>query len=141
MRTQFLPFYNKMLAYYRKAGKKLDLPFYFTQNELELLLFLYLNPDVDTPKRIARASGMAPTLITRSSESLLRKQCVLQIQDQKDRRIFHLEINKENQEMIEAVKKIYYEFIGGLTAGISKEYLEIFHLVMNEMSKNLEHMV
>lgn len=140
MSTQFLPFYNKMLAYYRRAGKNLELPFYFTQNEMELLLFLYLNPKVDTPKRIAEASGMAPTLITRSSDSLLKKACICQIQDKRDRRIYHLKINADNQKMIDAVKKIYNEFIEGLTRGIPKEKMEVFHEVMGRMKENMERM-
>ena len=59
-----------------------------THNEFEILVFLQENLEYNTAKDIVEFSGLSKGLISRSIESLLKKEMLSIKKDDKDKRIF-----------------------------------------------------
>ena len=63
-----------------------------TQNEIDVLLFLYNNSPLDTARDIARYRAMSKSMISKSVDSLYRKGYLSYEIDEIDKRCIHLKI-------------------------------------------------
>ena len=69
----FLVFNWKLKKVYEKMFYQLTEELQLTQNEIDVLLFLYNNSPLDTARDIARYRAMSKSMISKSVDSLYRK--------------------------------------------------------------------
>lgn len=111
-----------------------------THNEFEILVFLQENLEYNTAKDIVEFSGLSKGLISRSIESLLKKEMLTIKKDDKDKRIVRLYISNSAIETIDLLNKISNEFCRLLLEGLKDEELIAFDNILNKMIKNLNNL-
>lgn len=111
-----------------------------THNEFEILVFLQENLEYNTAKDIVEFSGLSKGLISRSIESLLKKDMITIKKDENDKRVFRLYISKSAEETISILNKISNEFCRLLLKGLQDEELIAFDSILNKMIKNLNNL-
>lgn len=111
-----------------------------THNEFEILVFLQENLEYNTAKDIVEFSGLSKGLISRSIESLLKKEMLIIKKDEKDKRIVRLYISDSAIETIDVLNKVSNEFCKLLLEGLKEEELAAFDNILNKMIKNLNNL-
>lgn len=111
-----------------------------THNEFEILVFLQENLEYNTAKDIVEFSGLSKGLISRSIESLLKKEMLIIKKDEKDKRIVRLYISDSATKTIDVLNKISNEFCKLLLEGLKEEELISFDDILNKMIKNLNNL-
>lgn len=111
-----------------------------THNEFEILVFLQENLEYNTAKDIVEFSGLSKGLISRSIESLLKKEMLTIKKDDKDKRIVRLYISDSAIETIDLLNKISNEFCRLLLEDLKDEELIVFDNILNKMIKNLNNL-
>lgn len=111
-----------------------------THNEFEILVFLQENLEYNTAKDIVEFSGLSKGLISRSIESLLRKEMLTIKKDDKDKRLVRLYISNSAIETINFLNKISNDFCKLLLEGLKDEELISFDNILNKMIKNLNNL-
>lgn len=139
MEKRYIVSFMKALAHYRSSCNRKMKKFQLTQNETYLLIFLLRNPEINTAKEISGYIGMSKSLICRATDSLVRHGYLEAVRDEKDHRVYHLMINRENEELCRALKDWSDGFSQTLVEGILPEELVIFQRVLDHMIENLNH--
>ncbi|EGT3616674.1 MarR family transcriptional regulator [Clostridium perfringens] len=111
-----------------------------THNEFEILVFLQENLEYNTAKDIVEFSGLSKGLISRSIESLLKKEMLTIKKDEKDKRIVRLYISNSATKTIDVLNKISNEFCKLLLEDLKEEELISFDDILNKMIKNLNNL-
>ena len=112
-----------------------------TRNELDVILFLYNNPDRDRASDIATHRGMAKSHVSLSVTTLEDKGLLRRRTDPADRRTVHLELVGDAEYIAsqgrEAQKVFFSRIYAGLTAGEIQTWTRIIEKV-NDNIANLE---
>lgn len=111
-----------------------------THNEFEILVFLQENIEYNTAKDIVDFFGLSKGLISRSIESLLKKDMLIIKKDKKDKRVFRLYISDSTKETMHVLNKISNEFCKLLLENLQDEELLYFDSILNKMIKNLNNL-
>lgn len=112
----------------------------FTANEVIVLMFLS-NPDnapMDTATEIAYYRNISKGLIARSVESLTQRGFLAQTRDQNDRRIVHLRLTAQSDEISRRLGECRRDFISRIQQGMSLEDRELFQRVSKTFARNLD---
>ncbi len=96
-----------------------------THNEFEILVFLQENLEYNTAKDIVEFSGLSKGLISRSIESLLKKEMLSIKKDDKDKRIFRLYISPSANETLNVLNKVSNRFFKLLLEDLKDDINEI----------------
>ncbi|WP_300350892.1 MarR family winged helix-turn-helix transcriptional regulator [Clostridium sp.] len=111
-----------------------------THNEFEILVFLQENLEYNTAKDIVEFSGLSKGLISRSIESLIKKDMLTISKDEKDKRVFRLYISSSAKETMNVLNSISNEFCKLLLEGLQDRELLAFDIILNKMIKNLNNL-
>ncbi|MDZ4992245.1 MarR family transcriptional regulator [Clostridium perfringens] len=136
----FLVSFTKAKKTYKKFISPILNELGLTHNEFEILVFLQENLEYNTAKDIVEFSGLSKGLISRSIESLLKKEMLTIKKDDKDKRIVRLYISDSAIETIDVLNKISNEFCKLLLEGLKDEELIAFDNILNKMIKNLNNL-
>lgn len=136
----FLVSFTKAKKTYKKFISSTLNDLGLTHNEFEILVFLQENLEYNTAKDIVEFSGLSKGLISRSIESLLKKDMLTIKKDEKDKRIFRLYISESATETMAILNKISNEFCKLLLEGLQEEELIAFDSILNKMIKNLNNL-
>lgn len=105
---------------------------------LDVLLFLYNNPEWDTANDVVRIRGIAKSYVSKSIDELVTKGFIKSELDSKDRRKNHLKLLPPSlvvvREGVEAQEKFAMELIKGVT----KEEKESFERIVGKVQNNLK---
>lgn len=108
-----------------------------TQNEIDVLLFLYNNGPLNTASDIARYRAMSKSMISKSVDSLYRKGCLSYEIDEIDKRCIHLKIEPMAIPIVKKLHEVQKEFFAILTCNITEEEYKAMETVLNKMYKNI----
>lgn len=133
----FLIFNWKLKKAYEKVFHELIEEFKLTQNEIDVLLFLYNNAPLDTASDIARYRAMSKSMISKSVDSLYRREYLLYETDSMDKRCIHLKISSVAKPIIERLYQIQKDFFTTLTSNITEEEYKAMETVLNKMYDNI----
>lgn len=97
----------------------------FSPNEINILIFLYNNPTIDTSSQLYVVLGVSKGLVSRSIDSLLKKGYLKSYIDSKDKRIQHLVLTDQVEPIIERVKSIKDNINKLILMNIPKEDIAI----------------
>lgn len=101
-----LSYFNQIRKFYGNELNRRLKDENFSPNEISILILLSHNKTIDTCGDIRMILGVSKGLISRSIDSLIKKNMIESVVDKKDKRIHRLCLTKESYSVIE---KINYE--------------------------------
>lgn len=109
-----------------------------TKNEVIVLLFLSNHHPLDTAKDIIKYRGISKAHASKSIEHLIQKGYLTSCCDASDRRIQHLQITPDTQDIIQKINCVRNHFLENLLNGLSKEQLATLKMITQTIQKNSE---
>jgi len=123
---------------YGKALEPLCRKWELTRNELDILLFLYNNPEFDRAADIVSRRGIAKSHVSMSVASLEERGALTRRFDPTDRRQAHLELTELGQEIAGEARAVQHSYFSGLYQGVTEEELEIWREITQKVCDNIE---
>lgn len=123
---------------YGKALEPLCRKWELTRNELDILLFLYNNPEFDRAADIVSRRGIAKSHVSMSVASLEERGALTRRFDPTDRRQAHLELTEQGQEIAGEARAVQHSYFSGLYQGVTEEELEIWREITQKVCDNIE---
>ena len=116
--------------------KKWDL----TRSEVDVLLFLYNNPDFDRAADIVTRRGMTKSHVSMSVGSLADGGLLERLYSPVDRRTAHLRLLREGERIAEEAREAQRQFFAQLYRGVSQEELEVWNAITQRVCQNIENL-
>jgi len=123
---------------YGKALEPLCRKWELTRNELDILLFLYNNPEFDRAADIVSRRGIAKSHVSMSVASLEERGALTRRFDPEDRRQAHLELTEQGQEIAGEARAVQHGYFSGLYQGVTEEELEVWREITQKVCDNTE---
>ena len=111
-----------------------------TRNELDVLLFLYNNPEFDRAADIASRRGMAKSHVSLSVSALEGKGLLRRRMDPEDRRAVRLELMGEAVDIACQGRAAQTAFFGRIYAGLTEEEIVVWTRVAEKVSRNIANL-
>jgi MarR family transcriptional regulator for hemolysin len=111
-----------------------------TKNELDVLLFLYNNPEFDRAADIVAHRGMTKSHVSLSVSNLEGRGLLTRREDPEDRRAVHLILSGEGRTIAEAGREYQVSFFGAMFEGLSREELLQLQDLMDRIRENIKRM-
>lgn len=108
----------------------------FTPNEINILILLSNNKSIDTSSQITMMLNVSKGLVSRSMESLIRKELIVCIPDEKDKRIQRIKLSENATPVIKRIHKEMKEINEELLISVSEEEIK---QMKDTMSKIVEY--
>lgn len=135
--TELLKLIHSMKKLYDNLCMDVMKTYGLTRSELDILLFLHNNPDNDSARDIVEKRGLSKSHASMGIEKLIQKGCLKAVQDEKDKRRYHLYLLELSQPMIKDGLKAQQCFMDILFKDVSKDDLECMKHVLKQMSENM----
>lgn len=136
--TELLKMVYSMKKLYDHLCLEVTKKYQLTRSELDILLFLHNNPDYDTAKDIVEKRGLTKSHASMGIESLIQKNCIEAIQDQKDKRKYHLYLLPFSKEIIQDGLQVQKHFYDILFKGFTAEEKQMYQEMLILMYKNIK---
>ena len=124
--------YSRFLA---PVCKQWDL----TRNELDILLFLYNNPQYDRAADIVSRRGIAKSHVSMGVANLEEKGLLKRYFDENDRRAAHLKLEDRGNLIAAQARETQLQFFSALYRGITPEEFETWRSIAQKICKNIEN--
>ncbi len=124
--------YDKLLE---PVGRKWEL----TRNELDVLLFLYNNPEFNRAADIVARRGMAKSHVSLSVTRLESCGLLERHFDEKDRRTAHLVLMPQGKEIAAEAKAQQEVFFSALYRNITPEEFRMWGNITRKVCENIEN--
>ena len=111
-----------------------------TKNELDVLLFLYNNPEFDRAADIVAHRGLTKSHLSLSVRNLEGRGLLTRREDPEDRRAVHLILSGEGRTIAEAGREYQVSFFGTMFEGLSREELLQLQDLMDRIRENIKRM-
>ena len=108
-----------------------------TRNELDILLFLYNNPEYNRAADIVSRRGIAKSHVSLSVTTLEEKGLLLRRFSEQDRRTAHLELQEPGRVIADRARQKQLQYLTMLYQGISEEEFEIWRNIMKRIRNNI----
>lgn len=135
--TDLLKMVHSMKSLYDHLCANVMQEYHLTRSELDILLFLHNNPELDSAKDIVEKRGLVKSQASMGIEKLIQKGYLKTIQDQKDKRRYHLYLLDSSMPIIQAGLKAQERFYNVLFKGVSDEDMVCWKKVLKQMSENM----
>lgn len=115
--------------------KKWDL----TRSEVDVLLFLFNNPQYDRAADIVAHRGMTKSHVSMSVANLEERGLLLRRFDPADRRQAHLELTRQGLEIAGEAKEQQTRFFCALYRGVTEEEFVLWRKITQKICDNIEN--
>lgn len=126
---------------YNKRMEPLCREWGLTRNELDVLLFLYNNPDLDRAADIVQIRRISKSHVSLSVSNLEQRGLLTRQFDPADRRTAHLNLTEEAIPIAKAGKQAQREFFTRVFAGLSVDELILWRSLLDKVCENIKTMV
>ena len=109
--------------------------------ELEILYFLSKCGEHDTSTDIHRQLMMNRGHISQAVDNLCRKNYIIAIPDERDRRYVHYKISENAQELVVEMTQRRELMNQRILKGISEEELRIYREVSEKIKRNIDELI
>ena len=109
-----------------------------TRNELDILLYLYNNPEYDRAADIVSRRGIAKSHVSLGVANLEEKGLLLRRFSEQDRRTAHLELLKQGQRIAAQAREMQLRYFSALYRGISPEEFEVWKNITQKVWDNVK---
>ena len=110
-----------------------------TRNELDVMLFLYNNPESDRAADIVARRGMAKSHVSLSVGTLEEKGLLTREFSATDRRTAHLKLTDRGMEIAAQGRQRQAEYFELLYKGISEEEMALWRKITQTVCENIEN--
>lgn len=110
-----------------------------TQNEKDVLLFLYNNKPLDTAGDIVKYRSISKSLVAKSVKSLSARGFLQQIPDQNDGRYVHLKILPAAQDAVSQLKEAQNALHAALASRLSPEDQQELRRLLGLIMAGIDH--
>lgn len=111
-----------------------------TPAEIDIITFLINQPpEINTAKDIVIRRGLSKALVSKSVNSLVEKGLLSLTPDEKDRRLVHLKLTSNADEIISIALKSKEAFYVEITKSIEDAHMEIFKNVNEILLENIKN--
>lgn len=111
-----------------------------TKTELDVLLFLFNNPDLDRAADIVLVRQITKSHVSMSVSSLEQRGLVFRVFDPEDRRTAHLKLTEAALPIVREASRIQQEFFSRIFAGLSEEELSFWRAILDKVCRNIQTM-
>ncbi|MGP1441893.1 MAG: MarR family winged helix-turn-helix transcriptional regulator [Anaerovoracaceae bacterium] len=125
--TADLAFFRIVSKRYHEFAKKELNEYEFTPNEIATMIYLMENDDIDTAKAISDRFHITQSLICRSVDSLTKKGYIKTEIDADDRRVNHLTLHIEDENLKSILENLNKRYIDKIFSNMSQEEIDSFH--------------
>lgn len=108
-----------------------------TRNELDVILFLYNNPEYDRASDVAARRGMAKSHVSLSVSTLESKGLLRRRTDPEDRRTVHLKLVGDAVHIATQGRDAQSVFFGKIYAGLTDEEIDFWARLTEKVSQNI----
>ena len=130
---------NSIVKDMKRKNREIISSYKLSPNEIDILVFLDLQDKYDTASDIVEAFEISKSLVCRSVDSLIKRNYIDTIKDEKDKRITHLKLRDEAKPIVDTLKSNRQKIIKDLTKDISDDDIKIFNSVLDKMRFNLSN--
>ena len=116
--------------------KKWDL----TRSEVDVLLFLYNNPQYDRAADIVTHRGMAKSHVSMSVASLADRGLLERRDSSEDRRTTHLHLLEAGRAIAGEAREAQLQFFQQIYRGISREEQDALHMIIRKVHENIDNL-
>ena len=109
--------------------------------ELEILYFLSRCGKQNTSTDIHHQLMMNRGHISQAVDSLCKRNYIIAVPDEKDRRYVHYELQDSAKEIIAEMTRVREDINNRIWEGISEEEMKIFREVSSKIRKNIENLI
>lgn len=138
--NEFLLMVSRYNKYYTRILTKIADEYNMSKIEIDVLLFLHNNPGFDTAKEICELRGLGKSHISKAVDLLCQKKYLETVPDGLDKRITHLVIKSDANDVIHKAKEAQENCFRKLLNGISTEDLYTMKKVITQISMNLSEL-
>lgn len=111
-----------------------------TRNELDIILFLYNNPEHSRAADIVSHRGIAKSHVSLGVASLEEKGLLLRRFSEQDRRTAHLELQDQGRIIAAQAREKQIQYFSALYQGISPEEFEIWRNITQKVRDNIKNL-
>ena len=111
-----------------------------TRSELDVLLFLYNNPQYTRAADIVAHRGMAKSHVSMSVVNLEQRGFLQRQYSAEDRRTANLLLTSEGQQIAAEGKQAQQTFFGKLYQGVTEEEFRLWEAVTQKVRTNIENL-
>ena len=111
-----------------------------TKNELDVILFLYNNPQFDRASDVAARRGMAKSHVSLSVASLESKGLLRRRPEPEDRRAVHLELIGDAEHIARQGREAQIDFFGKIYAGLTEEEIAVWSRAAEKVRQNIANL-
>ena len=119
-----LPLYSFILKKYNSMFDDLSKEYKITQAEIDILAFLYNNPEYKYAQQLVDVRGISKAQVSIAIEKLVKKGLLIRKADSQNRRCNILLLTNKSDEIISKIRKIQNQFNGISKKEISEEEIE-----------------
>ena len=109
-----------------------------TRSEVDVLLFLYNNPEFDRAADIVARRGMAKSHVSLSVVTLEQRGLLERVFSTSDRRTAHLKLTHNGREIAAEGRSLQDRFFAQLYQGVSNEELLLWEKISEQIRSNVE---
>lgn len=118
-----------------KVSKRTDL----AVNEIRLLLFLHQNKELDIASEIVENLMISKSHVSYTVEKLKNKGYIIKVQDEKDKKKFHLKLTEKADNILKIIKseqnKLNDISFKDITENEKKQFIQTFNKILNNTKK------
>lgn len=140
MKTDYFEMTQRAKKKYAHALQPLCESRDLTKNELDVLVFLFNNPEYDRAADIVAHRGMTKSHVSLSLANLQSRGLVMAREDERDRRAVRLSLSEAGREIAERGRTIQDRFFGAVFEGLSREDLRLWQTMVNRVCDNINNL-
>ncbi len=126
---------------YDNSFDDLRIKYGLTMNEIMFLLYLDKNKANNTASEIVENLVTTKSHISKSIDSLAKRNIIIRIQDELDKKIIRLYISDTANDLLYDLRTREEIINRTITKGIPKDDLETFNRVLEQMKKNVYDLI
>lgn len=126
---------------YDNSFDDLRIKYGLTMNEIMFLLYLDKNKANNTASEIVENLVTTKSHISKSIDSLAKRNIIIRIQDELDKKIIRLYISDTANDLLDDLRTREEIINRTITKGIPKDDLETFDRVLEQMKKNVYDLI
>ena len=126
---------------YDNSFDDLRIKYGLTMNEIMFLLYLDKNKANNTASEIVENLVTTKSHISKSIDSLAKRNIIIRIQDELDKKIIRLYISDTANDLLYNLRTREEIINRTITKGIPKDDLETFNRVLEQMKKNVYDLI
>lgn len=136
IQQMFLSSQNLKKLYYgmiNKVGKKYNL----SRNECDVLIFLKINPHLNTAKDITNCRGIAKSNVSIAIDALRKKGYLDVVTDSESRKINRILVSDKAKTVMDELGKCQEKCLGVITSNLSDEEEKFLKKLLQNIDDNV----